>query len=202
MRTLLVVGALVIVAPTANADVLEWRDRDGVRHFTNVAAEIPEEYRDAAKNIISEEQWRSKSPEPPPQPEVAAPARKRAAARRAATEDNYRDGFEAGLDYAREVSPEVTVVAPPAPAPQIIIAAPQEAQATSYPAYGAYGWNDGRRRFSRFDGGQSRHITRRMVEQNLDWHDDSPPIFYGYPYSYPAQVVVPRHRNRERMRRR
>lgn len=51
MKTgLLTVGLFLLAAPTW-ADIIEWRDENGVRHFTNMRAEVPGEYREAAQVI-------------------------------------------------------------------------------------------------------------------------------------------------------
>ena len=45
---------LLCVAAPAWADIIEWRDEHGVRHFTNVRAEVPGAYSDAAQVVIDE----------------------------------------------------------------------------------------------------------------------------------------------------
>ncbi len=179
MRNLLTGMVVLLLASTmGRADVIEYRDHEGVRHFTNIAAEVPEEYRDVAKNVISEEQWRSKAPEPAPPAAVVPPPPPRVV-RAAVPEAVYRDGFDAGLAYGR-------AAAAPAPRPevvqpQVIINAPVPVPVPDY------SWSLPPVQFSAFDGGRTRHITRRMIEQNLAWHDEpyfnyGPPVFVQEPF--------------------
>lgn len=45
---------LLVVAASARADIIEWRDEHGVRHFTNVRGEVPGEYREVAQVVVDE----------------------------------------------------------------------------------------------------------------------------------------------------
>ncbi len=61
-------GAALWCPGAAVADILEWRDANGVLHYTNVKAEVPKAQRDSAQVFVDEE---ARQPRPAP-PETAA----------------------------------------------------------------------------------------------------------------------------------
>ena len=66
-------GVAVIVAGVsepAMADILVWRDRAGISHYTNDIANVPPEYRAEAMTVAKD--WARAQPPPEPVPVPAA----------------------------------------------------------------------------------------------------------------------------------
>jgi len=99
-----VLGALLLlVALPAVADIIEWRDENGVRHFTNVRGEVPGEYQDSAQVVVDEVARRRAMLEAddPVRESVRALAGRRSARRAARQADvarAYQDGVADGFD--------------------------------------------------------------------------------------------------------
>src|SRR5262245_11666781 len=88
-------GVGKLLATTARADIYEWRDPSGARHFTNNKDAVPEEYRAAARTLIAG--WErppvaepAPAPAPPAQPEMVS--------------DAVSEAYLAGLRTALELS--------------------------------------------------------------------------------------------------
>jgi len=113
------IGAIVVsvtvstlVATAARADILEWQDAEGVRHYTNLKDEVPPEQ---PSRVVVDERARQPqaSPAAPaaeekPQAsarELAEPRRDTAVADdRAEASHAYLEGLENGLELARSVN--------------------------------------------------------------------------------------------------
>jgi hypothetical protein len=100
------------VATAARADILEWQDPDGVRHYTNLKDEVPP---DQPSRVVVDERARqpqasavTPAAEEKPQGstgEQAEPRRDTAAAEdRADAAHAYVEGLENGLELARSVN--------------------------------------------------------------------------------------------------
>src|SRR2546430_2574452 len=99
MKTVTVLLSLLLALPAA-ADIIEWRDRDGVRHFTNLKEEIPPENREAAHVVVDEAVHHGPSDATPPA-EVAPPDGARQAQvfyDRTATTEAYLEGLQRGIE--------------------------------------------------------------------------------------------------------
>ncbi len=161
----LVLLSVLLPAATLRADILEWRDGSGVRHYTNLRAEIPLPYRDQAQKVIDEtvrhpavadETLQAAVQEETTPPRVTP-------AGVATLADAYVAGLERGLrlrddrEYTGRAAEPVLVNVPvsvPA-APTVTYVLP--------PYYGQryIPWVT-----SSFDHGRSRHRTLRMVMEN------------------------------------
>lgn len=113
------IGAIVVsvtvstlVATAARADILEWQDAEGVRHYTNLKDEVPPEQQ---SRVVVDERARqpqasaaASAAEEKPQASVqeqAEPRRDTAAADdRAEAAHAYVEGLENGLELARSVN--------------------------------------------------------------------------------------------------
>jgi hypothetical protein len=63
VAALSLLAAVALAAPAA-AELYQWTDGDGVRHYTSELASIPEAYRDAARDIGSPRTREATAPEP------------------------------------------------------------------------------------------------------------------------------------------
>lgn len=179
-RWVLVAG-LLWAATAARADILVWRDADGVRHFTNRADTVPANLavevliRDAARAPASEA-----AVVPPPS---APPSGSIVASDIARLDEAYRAGLAAGMGLATDsggvtaggggggaaAGGAVQVIGP------LAIADAHAADA----AWGPVGWpgyvplvTTG------FDRGRSRHQTLRMLLQDQFQIDRDGPYAY------------------------
>jgi len=100
---------MMFIAGSASADIIEWSDADGVKHYTNLKDEIPDEQRDSEKVIVnelarhppvSEAQAAEKRLDPPP---AAAEPRHQAQVIYDRSMDSaaYIEGLVRGLEAAR-----------------------------------------------------------------------------------------------------
>lgn len=161
---LLALTIVVLAASLARADIIEWRDADGVRHYTNLREEIPEAQRQAAQ-VVVDEAVRRRAPEPDPLPAAAPepPRQAQAVYDRSMVVDAYQEGFERGLELARGGSREVgggggggVVINGPLAVASAPAAAPfYYADPYAYPLV-----------TTSFDRGRSRHLTLRQLMEN------------------------------------
>jgi hypothetical protein len=186
MRAWLILGGVLLVAvPSARADILVWRDADGVRHYTNRADAVPS---DLTPEIVI----RGDGPAEAPVPAVAAAAPATAvpapvvASDAMRLEEAYRAGLSAGLNlgtaddgYARgggggggaAAGGTVEIIGPLAVA---------NARSTDQGWGPYYGWPGGYFPFvtTGFDRGRSRHQTLRMLLQDQFAIDRDGPYAY------------------------
>jgi hypothetical protein len=174
---------LLVAAGTAQAEILVWRDADGVRHFTNRADTVPSDVtpevliRDAALPAPRPDAGVSPAAQQPPPsgPVVASDA--------AEVDDAYRAGLAAGLRLAAAES------APPgggagggaATGGTVQIVGPL-AVADVHAASGGWGPDGWPGYFpfvtTGFDRGRSRHQTLRMLLQDQFQIDRDGPYAY------------------------
>jgi hypothetical protein len=130
-----------LIATAGSADIVEWQDADGVRHYTNIKEEVPQEY--SAQVVVDE---RTHPPQGSSEAQVVAEPSPDAAA----TDDDaalaYLEGLERGLDVAaRTVNTggSVTVNGPlavtiPMPIPYDVSPTGYDWLLTAYPFLSGY----------------------------------------------------------------
>jgi len=173
----LVVGGLLL-ASSAGADVYEWRDASGARHFTNDKQGVPAEYQDAARVFVAD--WTR-----PAAPMAAdpAPAPPQPAGAQVATDAAlWQDGYAAGVRAADEIAGGgggggggVQINGPLAIATSR--AAADEVGGYPYGLYPQWPWYYPFVTTS-FDRGRSRHQTLRMLLQDQFQLDRDGPYAY------------------------
>ncbi len=102
MRTACVLGVMVLLSPiAAAADILEWRDASGARHFTNQRETVPAAHRGSAEVLIVD------APRLDP-PAAAAPGPLPPAARSQSPptepDEQYLAGLRAGMQLGSDSS--------------------------------------------------------------------------------------------------
>jgi hypothetical protein len=186
MRGWLILGGVLLAAATsARADILVWRDADGVRHYTNRADAVPS---DLTPEVVirgdsvpeAPAAAVAPAPAPAPAPVVAADATRLDEAYRAglsaglnlgAADDGYASGGGGGGGAA--AGGTVEIIGPLAVA---------NARSTDDGAWGPYyGWPGGYFPFvtTGFDRGRSRHQTLRMLLQDQFAIDRDGPYAYN-----------------------
>ncbi len=189
MKTWLLSGVLLLVATAAEADIVEWRDAEGVQHYTNVEAAVPPDRRATAQVIVSEQVWRApvadsaQTAPPPAAVRTDEPARAATGVRewQAAT-DAYLAGLERGLQLSRAVrGGDVSISGPLAVANSTGAVSPASYwwPAPVYPLV-----------TTSFDRGRSRHRTLRMLLQDQFAIDDEGPYVFEDPFEYPPLGVA------------
>ena len=172
----------MLVASGAAADILEWRDEHGVRHFTNLREEIPAERRATAQVVVNELARRpaaveraSEPPAPVPQPEPRREAQ--VVSDRGSVSDAYIEGLVRGLEVGQgrgaAASPTMGGSARGASVQINGPLAIATATAPEYPYLPPY--------FpplvtTSFDRGRSRHLTLRMLLQDQFVYDRDGPF--------------------------
>lgn len=188
-RGTLALAVIALVLPTAAlADILEWRDASGARHFTNSPQGVPAEFQSAARVVIAD--WArppavaAAAPVEPAAP-AAVPRQAQIATDRPALDEAYLAGVEAGPNAGggggggggggAANGGSVQIYGPLAVA---------NARATEdvggYP-YAPFGWDaPGYYPFvtTSFDRGRSRHQTLRMLLQDQFQLDRDGPYAY------------------------
>ncbi|MFN8641956.1 MAG: DUF4124 domain-containing protein [Candidatus Binatia bacterium] len=175
------VAALLVAAAPVRGVILEWRDADGVRHFTNRPDAVPS---DLAAQVLIRDAAPPLAPAVAVEPAAAAPAGPVVASDITRLDEAYRAGLAAGLSAAaaREgVSLSGGGGGGAASGGSIQLVGPlavADARAAQ-PAWGYEGW-PGYFPFvtTGFDRGRSRHQTLRMLLQ------DQFQIDRGGPYAY------------------
>lgn len=187
MRGWLIVAATLLVASSMRADILVWRDADGVRHFTNRPDAVP-------SDLTAEVLVRGDAAVAPSRIAVAdeapAPASRAAASDIARLDEAYRAGLTAGLSLWSSVGDSGAIGAGgggggAASGGAVEIIGPLAvANARASDAgwdWGPYGvWPGGYYPFvtTGFDGGRSRHQTLRMLLQDQFAIDRAGPYAY------------------------
>jgi hypothetical protein len=175
-----VLAAVVLLAGAARADIYEWRDASGARHFTNNKDGVPAEYQTSARILVAE--WARTVPaEPvvaPSAPSVAPPA---PAARSLVISDavSWDEAYAAGMRAALELGGGggggggVQINGP------LAVASTRTSERDDYPGafYPPWPWYYPFVTTS-FDRGRSRHQTLRMLLQDQFQIDRDGP--YGY----------------------
>lgn len=147
----------LFVAGMVKAEVYAWRDHEGVVHFTNVQADIPMAYRDAAQVVVSAA-WA------PKEETLAAPDCAEAAPRKAETL------VVPGRPPTREVGATAEV-----PTREVVVEGSRvhiegPLAVTSVPQVAAWPpWFVGPLVTTSFDRGRSRHLTLRQLAEAQWW---------------------------------
>lgn len=194
------VAAIVLLSLSAAAwaDIIEWQDANGVRHYTNLQAEIPKEQQPSARVVVDELARRAPASgvtEPRASEAAAQPPEGRREAQvvydRSEESRAYLEGLERGLAVGRSLSDvrggDVQINGPLAvarasrPMPSYIYPPP-------YPLTGYYPFVT-----TSFDRGRSRHLTLRMLLQDQFAIDREAPFVFaerlGPPFGYPVRSV-------------
>ncbi|MEO8603402.1 MAG: DUF4124 domain-containing protein [bacterium] len=96
-RWLGLVFAVSLAAATAHADIYEWADESGARHFTNHREIVPEMQRASAHVLIADVRHADVEPSAAPQAVAAAPAPLAPAVDAPTLDAAYLAGLEAGM---------------------------------------------------------------------------------------------------------
>jgi len=171
---------LLVLSSAAAADIYEWRDTDGVTHYTNLQAEIPKEHEQSVQVVVDEHvrQLQGKA-EPGCEPAAAAaqpaplPETRRQAQvvyDQSAVVTAYIAGVERGLAAAREDA------AASGHDGGVFLHGPLAvANATSAPPYYEYPPYAFPLLTTPFDRGRSRYLTvRQLLEDQLQLERDWP----------------------------
>jgi hypothetical protein len=184
-------AVLFITATAARADIVEWQDAEGVRHYTNVEAEVPPAFRQTALVIVNEQARRipaTESTEAPGQ-RVAAKADEPVRPAEVAHDgppgaEAYLAGLERGLQLGRAVRAggDVNIIGPLAVASSAG-AGPGVGYFLPSPVVPLV--------TTSFDRGRSRHRTLRMLLQDQFAIDEEGPyVFDGHLGAPPLGVAL------------
>lgn len=187
MKFWLLSGVLLLVATSARADIVEWRDAAGVRHYTNVEAEVPPGYRATAQVIVNEQVWRGHgadareaSGQEPPPAIATEPGRMATVVRDwQPVAAAYLAGVKRGLRLAR--GGDVAISGPLAVANSTGAVFPS-AYWVPAPAYPLV--------TTSFDRGRSRHRTLRMLLQDQFAIDEEGPYVFEREFEPPPLGVA------------
>jgi len=172
-----VVVAVALLASAVRADIYEWTDPSGARHFTNDKRGVPAEYQDSARVFVAD--W--SHPAAAAQPIAAAapaPAAAPAMAPIATDVAPWSEGYVAGLRAAVELGGGggggVQINGP------LAIATTRASEGTGGYPYGIYPPWPWYYPFvtTGFDRGRSRHQTLRMLLQDQFQLDRDGPYAY------------------------
>ncbi len=167
----LAVPLFLMLAVSASAEIYEWRDADGNRHFTNSMSQVPSEQQGGVRVVVAErpELATEKAPsqEAPPCAPPAAQQPQPAQAQAIYDYSGYRQAYAAGIEDA------VAMLGNERPAGRsgaVQINGPLAVNNTSaggigYGGFGAFPWyypfvTTG------FDRGRSRFLTMRLLLQD------------------------------------
>jgi Domain of unknown function (DUF4124) len=102
-RVSIAVAALaILLASAARADIFEWRDPSGARHFTNSKDGVPAEYQSVARVVVADWQHPAAAAQvPAPAPPVTADTPR--AAQMVSDSQAWRAGYSAGMNAAAEL---------------------------------------------------------------------------------------------------
>ena len=178
MNWVVLVALLLCWSGIARADIIEWQDADGVRHYTNLKGEVPKEQAGSARVVVDELARQSMANEvEPPKPPAAPPAEPRREAEvvydRSRLSEAYLRGLERGLATAG-------VIAGGGGGGGVQINGPLAiAKGASPTPYSDYYW-PGYYPFvtTSFDRGRSRHLTLRLLLQDQFAIDRAAPFVF------------------------
>jgi len=181
MRLALAGIGLLMCCVAASADIIEWQDAHGVRHYTNLQAEIPKEQQPSARVVVDElarrppatnatEAVATEAPRPPEKRREAQVVYDRSQPSR-----EYLEGLERGLVAGRVLNHvdggHVQITGPLAVA-TATTPAPYDAY-SGYPLIDYYPFVT-----TSFDRGRSRHLTLRMLLQDQFAVDRAAPFVF------------------------
>jgi hypothetical protein len=181
MKAVVVALLMACCCSAAPADILEWQDAAGVRHFTNLKGEVPKAIRESAQVVVDEV-----ARQPQPAGNVAAPVeapRARAPSQpsagdrqaqviydRSRPSSAFLEGLQQGLEAARAATANggsVQINGPLA----VASASSPPAYRTYYPPYYYYPFVT-----PPFDRGRWRHLTWRLLQEDLNALGREPPF--------------------------
>ncbi|MFQ5665872.1 MAG: DUF4124 domain-containing protein [Candidatus Binatia bacterium] len=171
---------LLLFSGVASADIIGWRDEHGVRHYTNLKAEVPKEQQQSAHIVVNEMARRRPAAEVAASRETAAPevATRAAEPRREAEvvydrsqiSAAYVEGFRRGMEAAGGFSAGGGVrIAGPLAVANATTAAPSYGYGTPY--FHPFVTTS-------FDRGRSRHLTLRLLLQDQFALDREAPFVF------------------------
>jgi len=175
------VVVLLLAGSAARADIYEWRDTSGARHFTNSKDGVPSEYQASAHVLIADWAHPAVAAAPAaPQPVPAVVDRPPAEAQVVTDTGGWSDGYEAGVRAAIELgggggsggTSSVQINGP------LAVSSVRASDSVGYPGfYPPWPWyypfvTTG------FDRGRSRHQTLRMLLQDQFQLDRDGPFAY------------------------
>jgi len=180
MKALALSVAILLSAAAARADIIEWSDADGVRHYTNMKGEVPAEHQAAAQVVVDEALRATPAGNNAPAPVTAPdPAREaQVVYDRDALAEAYVEGVQRGLAAG---SPSTS-----AQGGGVQINGPLAVARTStptYPGYLAPAYYP--LVTTSFDRGRSRYLTLRMLLE------DQFTIDREGPYAFDQSLVRP-----------
>jgi hypothetical protein len=179
MRGGLILGGVLLAAiSSARADILVWRDADGVRHYTNRADAVPS---DLTAEVLIRGDARVEPPAPAVVAEPPAPAGPVVASDIARLDEAYRAGLTAGLGLAADSGGGGGGGAAAGGTVEIVGPLAVANARTTDAGWGPYsGWPGGYFPFvtTGFDRGRSRHQTLRMLLQDQFAIDREGPYAY------------------------
>lgn len=172
-------AAVTLLAGAARADIYEWRDGSGARHFTNDKQGVPAEYQGAARILVAE--WERTVTAEPAVPPSAPPIAPPAAAASVVISDTvpWDEAYAAGMRAALELGGGggggggVQINGP------LAVASARTSEREDYPGafYPPWPWYYPFVTTS-FDRGRSRHQTLRMLLQDQFQIDRDGPYAY------------------------
>lgn len=178
MKHMVLVAILVCGSGAASADIIEWQDADGVRHYTNLKAEIPLEQAGSTRVVVDEV---ARQPAGGVAAAVAAPLPPPAEPRREAqvvydrplVSEAYLRGLQRGLEAAG-------VLAAGGGGGGVQINGPLAIARTTAaePYYGDYYPGYYPLVTTSFDRGRSRHLTLRLLLQDQFAIDRAAPFVF------------------------
>jgi hypothetical protein len=150
---LIAVLVLLAVAHPTRADIVEWQDADGVRHFTNGKVDVPST--GPARVVVAERGVQPPAPVPEPAPADQPARQAQVVYDYSQITEAYVRGLEQGLALARgDGGNGVTINGP------LALAGAGSGSDPWFPYY------DKPRVTTSFDHGRSRHRTLRMLLQD------------------------------------
>jgi hypothetical protein len=179
MNWLVVVAMVLSWSGMAAADIIEWQDADGVRHYTNLKGEVPKEQANSTRVVVDELARRSTPEAAAPEPAAPPPEPRREAEvvyDRSQMSQAYLRGLQRGLATADviagggggggvQINGPLAIAKGGSPAPYYNYL---------YPGYAGY------LPFvtTSFDRGRSRHLTLRLLLQDQFAIDRAAPFVF------------------------
>lgn len=171
-------AAVMLLVSAARADIYEWRDASGARHYTNNKQAVPSEYQAQARTMITD--WAPSEPAAPapaaPAPVVQAPAPQAEVVSDASLSDAYAAGMRAAMQLSGGGGGGAGVQIN---GPLAVAAVRSTDDYGGYPGgfYPPWPWYNPFVTTS-FDRGRSRHQTLRMLLQDQFAIDRDGPFAY------------------------
>ena len=189
MKAVVLVALLVLISGTAGADIVEWEDAEGVRHYTNVAGQVPQEIKGATRIVVDEAQRarREETPSAPAHFPSAEPVEQRQAEvvyDWSHVSHAYAEGYARGLS-ASPATPAVTGGSVQINGPLAVAEAPHApCYPYGYPLHYPFVTTS-------FDRGRSRHLTLRLLLQDQFAIDREGPYVFAQrpPFRHPRHSL-------------